>query len=139
MLDIILYVYVISSSFKICCLISDEKCGEIIKHRKKKSDFVKGQNNSNLRTTYLTRIQARSVLVNNFTNSHNRKWRTIYLSLCSLRFINKTFEMSFSVSQKHTLFPRKAVTVKKINLHSKNLRQTHIQRSKYRFLYVKYR
>lgn len=51
MLDIILYVYVISFSFKICYLILDAKCGEIIRHRKKKSDFMKGQNNSNLRTT----------------------------------------------------------------------------------------
>jgi len=34
-LDIILYVYVISSSFEIFCSISDEKCGEIIRHRKK--------------------------------------------------------------------------------------------------------
>jgi len=126
-LDIILYVYVISSSFEIFCSISDEKGGEIITHRKKKSDFVKGQNNSNLQTTYLTRIQARLDLVNNFTSGYNRKWHTTYLNLCSIRFINKTFEMSFSVSQKHTLFPRKAVTVKNSIFILRILRQTQVQ------------
>jgi len=56
--------------------------------------------------------------------------------LCSLRLINKTFEMLFSVSQKHTLFPRKTVTVKKSVFILRILRQTNTVRAKYRFLYV---
>ena len=116
----------ISSSAEICCLTSEDICGEIKRHQKK-SDFMNVQNNSNLQTIFLTRIQARSLLVNNFTSGYNSKWYTIYLSLCSLRFINKTFEMSFSVSQKHTLFPRKAVTVKKSIFILRIPRQTQIQ------------